>query len=103
MISHKLIGMDYPQWVLLSSKMELKNMNISKEKSILEELAISNPELAEDLEKRLFTTDVIHRISSKDLQKILHTFEDKEIDTTPLLAGYPVRQVPRTVPSRTSL
>ncbi|MBN2535462.1 MAG: flagellar motor switch protein FliG [Spirochaetales bacterium] len=57
----------------------LKHLDASKEKDILEELASSNPELAEDLEKRLFTTEVIYRISGKDLQKVLHTFEDKEI------------------------
>lgn len=57
----------------------LKNMDVSKEKDILEDIASSNPELAEDLEKRLFTTDVVHRISGRDLQKVLHIFEDKEI------------------------
>ncbi|MBN2441715.1 MAG: flagellar motor switch protein FliG [Spirochaetales bacterium] len=57
----------------------LKHMDVSNEKSILEELETSNPELAEELEKRLFTTDVIYRISRKDLQKILHIFEDKQI------------------------
>jgi flagellar motor switch protein FliG len=57
----------------------LKHMDVSKEKNILEDLESSNPELAEELEKRLFTTDVVHRIPGKDLQKILHIFEDKEI------------------------
>jgi flagellar motor switch protein FliG len=57
----------------------LRHIDVSTEKAILDDLADTNPELAEDLEKRLFTTDVIFRIPGKDLQKLLHGFEDKDI------------------------
>jgi flagellar motor switch protein FliG len=57
----------------------LRHIDVSTEKAILEDLADTNPELAEDLEKRLFTTDVIFRIPGKDLQKLLHGIKDREI------------------------
>jgi len=57
----------------------LKTMDVTKEKEILKDLASTNPELAIDIEKRLFSLDIIHKISKKDLQKILQNYSDMEI------------------------
>ncbi|MBN1696588.1 MAG: flagellar motor switch protein FliG [Spirochaetales bacterium] len=57
----------------------LKHMDVQKEKEILSDLSICNPELAEDIETRLFNLDVVYRISNKDLQKVLREYDDKDI------------------------
>jgi flagellar motor switch protein FliG len=57
----------------------LKYLDVQKEKQIIGDLSVSNPELAEDIKSRLFNLDVVHRISNKDLQKLLREYDDKDI------------------------
>jgi flagellar motor switch protein FliG len=65
----------------------LKNMNVSDEERILENLESQNTDLAESVRERLFTVDAIPEIPDYDLQKVLRDFEDRELAI--LLKGKP--------------
>lgn len=57
----------------------LKKMTSSSENSILSSLAQSNPELAQDIKNRLFTTEDFFNCDDKYLQKKLQHMMDMEI------------------------
>lgn len=57
----------------------LKHMKSSDEKKILSELQEENPELAREIEKKIFTIDIINFISDKDMQKILRDYSEREL------------------------
>ncbi|MDA3940730.1 MAG: flagellar motor switch protein FliG [Spirochaetia bacterium] len=57
----------------------LKNMDLSDESRILDNLADSNEELAESVKDRLFTVNTIHFVQDTDMEKILREFTDTEI------------------------
>jgi flagellar motor switch protein FliG len=57
----------------------LKNLGMSQGKKIIEELSEANPELASEIESKLFSLDIVHRISDRDLQKLLRETPDMEI------------------------
>ncbi len=57
----------------------LRNMKYSNEREIIEQLELTDPALAKDIEKKLLTMDVLLRINDKDLQSVLRDFSDNEL------------------------
>jgi flagellar motor switch protein FliG len=57
----------------------LKNLDASQGKKIMDELSIKNPELASELESKLFSLDIVFRISDKEVQTILRDIADLEL------------------------
>jgi flagellar motor switch protein FliG len=57
----------------------LKNMDLSDEGRILDNLADTNEVLAESVREKLFTVDTIHFVQDTDMEKILRDFSDTEI------------------------
>ena len=57
----------------------MKNLDTSNEKSLLNELSIKDPELAEEIEEKLFNMDIVYRIPDKEFQLVLREWQDKEI------------------------
>ncbi len=57
----------------------LKYMDHSQGKKILSELQTEDPEIAKEIEKRLFTLDVVNNIKDKDLQRILRDYNEREL------------------------
>ena len=57
----------------------LKNMDLSDEGRILDDLADTDKMLAESVKEKLFTIDTIHFVRNTDLEKILRDFTDTEI------------------------
>ena len=69
----------------------LRNMKYANEREIMEQLELSEPALAKDIEKKLLTMDVLLRINDKDLQSVLRDFSDNELAL--LCKGLSERQV----------
>jgi flagellar motor switch protein FliG len=57
----------------------LKNMDLSDEGRILDDLAESDEMLAESVKEKLFTIDTINFVRDTDLEQILRDFTDTEI------------------------
>jgi flagellar motor switch protein FliG len=57
----------------------LRNMKYNNERDIMEQLELSEPTLAKEIEKKLLTMDVLLRISNRDLQAVLRDFSDNEL------------------------
>ena len=57
----------------------LRNMKYANEREIMEQLELSEPALAKEIEKKLLTMDVLLRINDKDLQSVLRDFSDNEL------------------------
>ncbi len=57
----------------------LKNMDLSDEGRILDNLSDSDEDLAESVRDKLFTVDTIHFVRDADMEKILREFTDTEI------------------------
>ena len=57
----------------------LRNMKYANEREIMEQLELTEPALAKDIEKKLLTMDVLLRISDRDLQSVLRDFSDNEL------------------------
>ena len=57
----------------------LKRMNPSVEKSIINTLSEQDPELGEDLRKRLFTEEDVIGLDDRFIQNYLHDMEDRDI------------------------
>ena len=57
----------------------LRNMKYINEREIMEQLELSQPALAKEIEKKLLTMDVLLRISDMDLQSVLRDFSDNEL------------------------
>ncbi len=57
----------------------LRNMNYSNEQDIMEQLELIDPKLAQAIEKKLLTLDILLSISDKDLQSVLRDFSDSEL------------------------
>ena len=57
----------------------LRNMRYVNEREIMEQLELSEPALAKEIEKKLLTMDVLLRISDMDLQSVLRDFSDNEL------------------------
>jgi flagellar motor switch protein FliG len=57
----------------------LRNMKYASEREIMEELELTEPALAKEIEKKLLTLDVLLRIHDKDLQSVLRDFSDNEL------------------------
>ncbi len=57
----------------------LRNMKYTNEREIMEQLELTEPALAKDIEKKLLTMDVLLRISDRDLQSVLRDFSDNEL------------------------
>ena len=57
----------------------LKNMELSDEGRILDDLADTDKILSESVREKLFTTDTILFVRDKDLEKVLRDFTDTEI------------------------
>ncbi len=57
----------------------LRNMKYANEREIMEQLELSEPALAREIEKKLLTMDVLLRIHDKDLQSVLRDFSDNEL------------------------
>lgn len=57
----------------------LKRMNPSAENSIINTLSEQNPELGEDLRKRLFTEEDVVGSDDRFIQNYLHDMEDRDI------------------------
>jgi len=57
----------------------LRHMDYSNEESLLRELREAEPELADEIEGRLMTLDVLDYIEVKDLAVVLREFEDKSV------------------------
>ena len=57
----------------------LKRMNPSVENSIINTLSEQDPELGEDLRKRLFTEEDVIGSDDRFIQNYLHDMEDRDI------------------------
>jgi len=57
----------------------LKNMDYSQDRIILDSIADESPELASELAKKLFTTDILFNIPKRQLQLVFRAFNDKQI------------------------
>lgn len=57
----------------------LRHMEYSNEESLLHELREADPELADEIEGRLMTLDVLDHIEAKDLAIVLREFDDKAV------------------------
>jgi flagellar motor switch protein FliG len=57
----------------------LKFMDIKNEEDIISNINEYDPELSKEITQQVYTIDMIFDISSKDMQKILNDFSDKEI------------------------
>lgn len=57
----------------------MKNMDMSQERLLLDQIEEDNSELAEEIKENLFTIEVVHQIPDKDLQGILKEYTDKEL------------------------
>ncbi len=57
----------------------LKYMDYNEGKKILSQLQSEDPEVAREIEKRLFTIDVIHNMQDRDLQRILRDYNEREL------------------------
>ncbi|MBN2735652.1 MAG: hypothetical protein JXR70_01635 [Spirochaetales bacterium] len=57
----------------------MKNLDGAREKDILNDLYRDNPELAGEIEEKLFSMDIVYRIQDKDFQAILREWQDKDI------------------------
>lgn len=57
----------------------LKNMDLSDEGRILENLSDTDEYLAEQVREKLFTVDTLHYVRDTDMEKILRDFTDTEI------------------------
>jgi flagellar motor switch protein FliG len=57
----------------------LRNMKYASEREIMEQLELAEPELAQEIEKKLLTMDVLLRIGDRDLQSLLRDFSDNEL------------------------
>ena len=57
----------------------LRSMKYANEREIMEQLELSEPALAKEIEKKLLTMDVLLRISVRDLQSVLRDFSDNEL------------------------
>jgi len=57
----------------------LRNMKYANERQIMEQLELTEPALAKDIEKKLLTMDILLRINDKDLQSVLRDFSDNEL------------------------
>jgi len=57
----------------------LRHMDYSNEESLLRELREAEPELADEIEGRLMTLDVLDDIEVKDLAVVLREFDDKSV------------------------
>jgi flagellar motor switch protein FliG len=57
----------------------LRNMKYAREREIMEQLELSDPILAREIEKKLLTMDILLRISDRDLQAVLRDFSDNEL------------------------
>jgi len=57
----------------------LRNMKYTNEREIMEQLELTEPALAKDIEKKLLTMVVLLRISDRDLQSVLRDFSDNEL------------------------
>jgi len=57
----------------------LRNMKYANEREIMEQLELSEPALAREIEKKLLTMDVLLRIHDKYLQSVLRDFSDNEL------------------------
>jgi len=71
----------------------LRNMKYANEREIMEQLELSEPSLAQEIEKKLFTLDVLLRISDRDLQSVLRDFSDNELAL--LCKGLTEKQIDR--------
>jgi flagellar motor switch protein FliG len=71
----------------------LRNMKYAEEREIMEQLELSEPSLAKEIEKKLLTMDVLLRIADRDLQSVLRDFSDNELAL--LCKGLTEKQVDR--------
>ncbi|UCF97585.1 MAG: flagellar motor switch protein FliG [Spirochaetaceae bacterium] len=71
----------------------LRNMKYVNEREIMEQLELSEPALAKEIEKKLLTMDILLRISDRDLQSVLRDFSDNELAL--LCKGLNEKQVTR--------
>ncbi len=56
----------------------LKNMDFGQEQAILETLSAEKPELADELEKELFTMEIFRRLRARELQLFLREITDRD-------------------------
>jgi len=57
----------------------LKHMKSMEGKKLLSDIQDRDPELATEIEKRIFTIDIVKDMYDKELQKILRDYSDKEL------------------------
>jgi flagellar motor switch protein FliG len=65
----------------------LKNMEYSRDRIILDNIADEDPELASELSERLFSMDILFQIPRRQLQVLFRSFNDRQIAL--LLKGKP--------------
>lgn len=66
----------------------LKRMDPKAEQSIIDNISDSDPELGQDLKKRLFTEEDVLNADDRYIQKVLQSMEDEEISI--LIRGKPM-------------
>jgi flagellar motor switch protein FliG len=57
----------------------MKHMDFGRERALLDTLSEEKPELAEQLEKELFTMEIFKKLRAKDLQLFLRDVTDRDI------------------------
>ncbi|MCL6636895.1 MAG: flagellar motor switch protein FliG, partial [Alicyclobacillus sp.] len=71
----------------------LNGVDRGTEKSILEQLELQDPELAEEIKKRMFTFDDIVLLDSRSLQRVIRDVDPKDLQLALKVASQDVQNV----------
>lgn len=71
----------------------MNNLDTRTEKSIMEELDVSDPELVEEIRKKMFTFDDIVFLDNREIQTFLRECEQKDLTVALKGAGAEVKEV----------
>ena len=87
-----VMSQDYTQAGGIESVVEvLNNVDRATEKTILETLETQDPELAEEIKKRLFVFDDIVHLDDRSIQRVIREVEQKDLTLALKVAGEEVK------------
>ncbi len=59
----------------------LRGMSAAQERTVLEAIALTDPELSRVVTEQLYTAEIVHRIDPRGLQDLLRDFDESELAT----------------------
>ncbi len=87
-----IMSQDYTQAGGIESIVDvLNNVDRATEKTILETLETQDPELAEEIKKRLFVFDDIVHLDDRSIQRVIREVEQKDLTLSLKVAGEEVK------------